>query len=238
LAVFRSEGQLNTTDVVTRICQTNPDLTRPDALSFVKEAVLLLTKGERESALYVDTSTGDFPYLTTTAGTYLYSINTTTIPIWKVAHVLMDNPATGNVPDGNTMWISSQSSVDTSALRSVNVLGRLYYEVPFKGTTELGSTAPKVLFYDDPTSTTATYRIAGYQEESAIVSESVDIAIPDQLFSTCVIPACLALIDGTFNGRYIDQVAYITTVLAPKVRWAINKDDSNLTSYQATPMGY
>lgn len=235
-------AKLNTTDVVTRICQTNPDLTRPDALSFVKEALLLLTKTERASAYYLDTSTGNFPYLSTTAGTFLYTIDTTTIPIWKVAYIVTDY--LDQAPNNDTRMLVEQPQVYNlpSAWRNmyteVILLGRKYLTVPFKGTLEMGTTAPKVQFLTDPTTAATTYRVVGYKAEAEATSESIDIPIPENLISTCLIPACLSLIDATFNGRYIEQVQYIEQNIRPKVLYAMNKDDSNLVNFTVAPMGY
>jgi hypothetical protein len=48
----------------------------------------------------------------------------------------------------------------------------------------------------------------------------------------------MALIDGTFNGRYAESINYIEQEIRPKVLWAIDKDDGSLQYTNTTPFGY
>ena len=122
---------MNTTDLVNILTQVNPDITRPQALTWLNYAQNILAKIERDSAIYYDTTTGDLPYLATIAGTYSYTINTNTVPIWQVAYIVVDS--LGALPSlmrsGDDTWMSrlySLPGVFRYTTDSIWVKGREY----------------------------------------------------------------------------------------------------------------
>jgi hypothetical protein len=230
---------VDTVDIIDRICNANPDVTRAQALSFIDEACTMLTQTERASSFYLDSTTGDFPYFPTTDGTYVYSVNTTTFPVWKIAYILTD--ITNVTPTGSTSYFVSLYNLPlniASDIQEVQLLNRRYLQVPVKCTEEKGSTAPTVTFLFNPGTETTRFRLCGHKLEAAITSETVQVPIPQRLISTCLIPAAMKLIDGVFNGRYEENVLYIENVIKPKVLWALNKDDSNLLNCLTTGKVY
>ena len=65
----------------------SPEGPEKGILPIYNQAHRILNTAEREQNLLYDSSTGDFPYVATTNGTYQYTCPTT---VWQVKHIVVD----------------------------------------------------------------------------------------------------------------------------------------------------
>lgn len=202
---------MNTSSVVTQIQRMNPDWTRAQILDVINDTVKLLLKVERDESIYFDPTTGNLPYLTTTSGTYLYTVTIPGITIWKIRGIVTD------LTDLPTFDPTIQSYGKTNMPVSLN--GLTYNQVPCTPQDEASTGTAglvKVLFSQDPGSYSTRYRIMAYESPAEILSETVPIPINDSLKMSVVIPAVQTMVDAFDNGRYQEAVAYVES-LQPKL---------------------
>lgn len=224
-----------TSQIVARLQRLNPNYSTQTLVEMLDSLSKLLLRIENEDRYYYDTTTGDFPFLTTTAGTFQYS----SIPnIWKIRDVVIN---TGVYNDVGITPVTSNNSYygnkpgtsygyDTAPIKVGN---RAYKSVPCKKTEAYQGGTPSVMFRFDPGDKSDLYQIIGYKEPTTISTTNVQLEIPVQYHETVVIPAMQAIIDGEENGRYQEQIAYIERVLKPKIQWSMSSNADERLTFQA-----
>jgi hypothetical protein len=218
--------------VVSLIAKQNPDWTATQILSLIQNVVDMVLKRESDAFVYIDPTTGDLPYLSTTDGTYQYSVVIAGVTIWKVGAILVDTSQA--IPNIGTMdlVINGQSGLAVSGANNNNfdaLFGKVkfgaksYNKAPTKNTDQSGSIAPSVLFLFNPTTQSKLYRILAYQTTGATLSLSSYIPIADsQLFD---LVACVCeLIDAMDNGRFADIYQRINNYWLPRLTFNTDKD--------------
>lgn len=141
-----------------------------------------------ETNLYIDPSTGFPPYLTTTAGTYQYSMEDTVRKIGRVFTAQTEN-----------------GYDDVSQYRYLAYLGEQYYEVPVTTRPRTRGTNAYLVFRDDPGTSTSKYFYERYDEPATISSESVNLEVEEQ-FHDLVVDGCVARIR---EYEYGDNAPYM-----------------------------
>jgi hypothetical protein len=218
---------MNTSSVITDLVRLNPDWTRPQILDVVNNVVNQLLKIERDSSVYLSPTTGNLPFLTTTAGTFTYTVTIPGISIWKIRSIVVDANDTIN-----ETW--SLSDDCDREYETVRFTGRVYNNVPGRANDEADTGTPgecEYTFLVDPGTTTNKYRIMAYVATTPILSESINIPINDSFRNSVVIPAVQVMIDGMDNGRLPDAVEYIDTKLAPKLKLETTSDRTRSLNY-------
>jgi hypothetical protein len=200
--------------VVTEITRLNEDWTRVQVLDVLNNVVQLLLKVEADANVYIDPTTGNLPWLATTAGTYRYDITPPSgVSFWKIQNIVTD---LGNDPDFDVTINSWDREY-----QSLKFLARRYNVIPTRKYADYENTVtpgvPYVVFIGgDPGSQTQNYRYLAYMAPPQVLSETVTVPIADRYRYTVVVPAVQAMIDGLDNGRYADACTYVES-LKPKL---------------------
>lgn len=143
---------------------------------------------DSETNIYINPATGFPPYLTTTAGTYQYSMAST---VRKIGRVF-----TRQTEDGYD---------DVSQYRYLAYLGEQYYEVPVTTRPRTRSTDAYLIFRDDPGNTTERYFYERYDEPTSIDGESINLDVEDK-YHDLVVDGCVARIR---EYEYGDSAPYL-----------------------------
>jgi hypothetical protein len=192
----------------------NPDWNTTRVLSLLNQFVQMVLKGDQTENLVFDASTGKLPFLTTTKGTYLYSLSSTyykckyilvDVTKWTSAYEYPNNPAFGR---NNTEYAFNTNEIILG--------GYKYRQVPVVITPAFGSGVATVLFQFDPNTTTDLYHIYGYQAGNQITSLSSTLQIEEK-FHMDVVAACQCLIDGLDNGNMQDIIPVIQEKFVSKI---------------------
>jgi hypothetical protein len=228
-----------TSQIVARLQRLNPDYSSATLVEMLDSLSKLLLRVENDDNLYYDTTTGDFPYLSTTQGTYQYS----SIPnVFKIRDIVVNlavyngygisypvndafanNPYYGRNPGTNYGYDVAQ----------IKINNRLYLPVPCVKTEAYQGETPSVMFRFDPMTQATMYQIMGYKDCTTISSANVQLQIPVRYHETVVIPAMQALIDGESNGRYLEMIQYIEKELKPKIDFSKNSNSSDRLTFVA-----
>lgn len=202
---------MNTTSVVNEILLRNPDWTDTQVLDIVNNLTKFFCKRELDSNVYIDPATGNLPYLTTTAGTYTYSISIPGVSLWSVKEIVVDPGS--SLPN----FYPQYSAYNDRNARVTTIIGKRYQTIPCKKNNDSDPSGLSVTFSDDPGTTTTVFRVAAFESPAEVLSLSVNIPLDDRYRYTVMIPAVQAMIDALDNGRTADAMQYIEDNLVPRL---------------------
>lgn len=207
---------MNTAGLVAEIALLNPDWSSARILGLLNNLLQMAFKKPLKSQLYIVPTTGDFPFLTTTAGTYKYSVSVSSV--WSVSEIITDTDVSGWVATGPINFGTNTTPDKFSRKFTYN--DRNYWTVPCSKVNAIGSTVPTVQFGFDPGSYSDRYRIAGYDAPTTVLSTTTEYPVDDNFRYSVIIPAVQLLIDGFDNGRYAENMLYIEDKLLPKLAYS------------------
>jgi len=201
----------------------------PGILTILNQAQNLLYMVEHPKNMILDTTTGDFPYIETTANTREYTMPAN---VWRVTDLLLSKeiyPIYGEsilTDYGRTVNISTP--IDT-----VQYNGKEYSRYQqmrsydYQSPTQLA----RVLFVAlDPGDTTDRYFRLSYQLPTQLTTLNTALTIQSPLDFEYLFPAAQALIDGMEHGTFREMLKYVQTELAPQL-WNKIGEGANATSY-------
>jgi hypothetical protein len=195
----------------------------------------MVYKRESDSNVYIDPATGDLPYLSTTAGIYLYNISLA-VPVWKVGRILVDKTYYfGSEPFFDYLEPYSQSVIEYNfdrGFENVKFGSKEYNSCPIKTTDLLGSVLPTVTFLFDPATLATTYRVLAYTVPSTSVALTTYLPFDDAELYTVIAMIC-EIIDAMDNGRFSEIWARLQTWLN-KLTFAVDKDSQTIFSKNYT----
>ncbi len=193
-------------------------------LALFNQAHKILLQQENEQNLLFDPLTGDFPFLTTRAGQYIYNIPALydTLPYWLIRAVLVD-PV--NAPSGE-YWQFEDYYFGKN----------LYYRIKNMRTLEAGSSplllASVAFLKEDPGDTTNVFRIAGYRQPVDILSDTIQHEMPGSTDIEYLYPATVMLIRSINDDKKMEESRkYIEMVLKPKVMQALDRGEQGNSDF-------
>jgi len=189
----------------------------------------LLLCVEQAQNLAIDATTGDFPLLTTTAGTYQYNCPA---DCWRTANILL----TREIYYGTTVLddygrvVNMQYPITTEHHNGKEYIR--YQQVRSYDATE-NALARIVFLSVDPGSYTDRYYHMYYKRPTQTTSLSVLHSIPSPNDIEVLLPAAQAIVEGFENGSLRDAISYVTKVLRPKL-WHEMNSGAQARSYFVT----
>lgn len=172
--------------------------------ALLNEAQKLLRLRQCEQNIVYDPLTGDFPYVATTAGTYIYLLPTT---MWLPQEVLVDD--TSSLALTLTNW-----KVD-----EVERAAKTYYRIRNIRSSPWSPLERAWIQFTgvDPGTTTSVYRVRAYGRPTEITSDAVQHGMPGATDIKYLMPATVMLIQACSNHqKFLEARQYITEVLAPQ----------------------
>ena len=186
--------------------------------AMLNEAQKILLQQECEQNLLFDPFTGDFPFLTTVAGQYVYNVPALVgvLNYWLIRAVVVD-PA--NAPSGQ-YWQFEDYYFGKN----------LYYRIKNMRTLEAGASpllvASVAFIKEDPGDTTDVFRIAGYREPVAILSDAIQHEMPGSTDIEFLYPAAIMLIRSINDDKKMEESRkYIEMVLKPRVIQSLDRGE-------------
>ena len=227
---------MNTTQLVDEIVRRFKNFERDGedgVLQYLNAANAILYQVEAEQTIVFDQVTGMLPVLATIAGQNVY-----TLPdeYWRCGNILV-SAARARHEFG---YASQFAFGSPHGCRSEDLIvygGHRYWpveKVKTRDSARSGSPV-QILFQGDPGTTTNVYHIRGYKRPTNILSETVDVDIPEPLDIECLVPATCSLIDGVLNGTYPEALQYVKRTYGPVVQKRLNGGAQG--SIDAEPMG-
>lgn len=179
-------------------------------LALLNEAHRLLMTKKSARTIILDSTTGDYPYFDTTAGTFVYSCPST---VWMVDGVLIDAEV---ARDYGGVYNAGQNV----HMRYERVFehGKVYYRIVNISSTLGGqNTVAQITFRGiDPGTTSSYYRRKAFRRPTDISSDSIQHDMPDGLDTQYLMPATMKLIEAiNDHGKMIEARQYIETILKP-----------------------
>jgi hypothetical protein len=214
-------------NIVNEIIRMNPDWTQTQVIGLINDIVIVATKKESTLNTYIDPTTGSLPYLSTTAGTFLYSITIPGVSIWKVSEIVVDADQTWYSGYGFTNWWMTTTGKSDRYGRIINFYDKKYVAVPTKRVDAVGTTIPTVTFLNDPGTETTKYQIMAFETPVIISAVSQSISMSDSLKPNLV-AAVQTLIDAEDNGRFSEAWDIINTKWLPDMIYDNTKDHSRV----------
>jgi hypothetical protein len=211
--------------LVTEIEQMNEGWSRPRILSEINNLVQSVTQRETDSNVYVDPSTGDMPFLATTAGTFTYTVTIPGVTFWKLEDIVtLHQNYAGHWSSSheNTLWQDTQIHDHHRSLNEITFGEKTYHIVPTVKTQPIGAAPASVTFRNDPGTQTSLYRIMAFQTPALTLSESSQIPIQERLRYETIAIICM-IIDAKDNGRYADLIPKIKEFQAT-IEYSVDKD--------------
>jgi len=203
--------------IVAKVNRMNPDWQPAQILDVLNDVHTMCFKRESVHLIHLDPTTGDLPYLSTTAGTFLYNVTIPGTPIWKIAEIVIDFSQA--VPD---------TSVDQSYdryQREYDMMSRKYRCVPTRKEEAVGNQPVQVTFLFDPGTQSSLYKIAGYESPPVISALSQSLMWHDHQVASVI--ACVqGLLDAQDNGRFAEAWADVQDKWLPELVYDNEKDDS------------
>ena len=192
--------------------------------ALLNQAHKILLQQECEQNLLFDPFTGDFPFLTTRAGQYIYNVPALVgvLNYWLIRAVLVDPT---NAPSGE-YWQYEDYYFGKNR----------YYRIKNMRTLESGSSplvAASVAFLkEDPGTTTDVFRIAGYREPVAILSDNIQHEMPGTTDMEYLYPATVMLIRSINDDKKMEESrAYIQKVMKPKIVQSLDRGEQGTSDF-------
>ena len=167
---------------------------------------------DSETNVPLSSSTGLFPYLVTTAGTFEYDAPS---DCRKVAKVLVLSSASR----GYDKW---------SSYERVTYQGTQFLAVPVRTRPKNRNDDAKIYFRSDPGSTTETYYLKYYKSPTAISSVNVNLDVPDE-YHDLVIDGVIARIRQIEYGEQQQYLIWRNERVSNEY-WQETNDNADTTS--------
>jgi len=225
---------MNVSQIVNLIVKKNPDWTPQSVLDLLDGFVQMALKVDTRENLYYDPTTGDLPYLQTTAGQFYYELDQ---QYYKVREIVC---STKQINFNNPAFNSNSGRFNYN-VKAITIGNNKYYPVPVVKKQQYNDIISNpagtcsVMFRFDPKDTTETYQIYAYVPTNAITSLNSTLNIPDKFHMGVVIPALQLMIDGMDNGRWVDNLEVINNNLLPKIWYEMYTNSADNEDCQ--PMG-
>lgn len=201
--------------IISLLKRTNPDWTDQQLIDLLNMFCEMCLKGDQTENLYFDPSTGQLPILSTTQGTYLYTLSST---YYKCRYILVKEDSWDDRYDypNNPSFAGSTSRYifDTAPV----IIGTYRYrQVPVILTPSYGSNPATALFQFNPQTTTNKYFIYAYVGTTAITVLTSTIPIEERFHLAVVVPAMQMLIDGLDHGDFANIMPVVETQFVSKI---------------------
>ena len=187
---------------------------------YLNIAQRMLCNVEGEQLMIVDESTGKLPSITTVAGTFVYNLPSTVNFIDSV--VVESNSNTSLV---DNLWQQDYGNrTHKMPAEDIVISGIVYDRVPFVRSFPADeNNVAKVVFTEDPGTTSDTYRYRGYKLPTDIVSDSIALTIPPPYDMELLYPATAMLLEAVQNGNWFEAINAIRTQYVPEMHQAFNR---------------
>jgi hypothetical protein len=171
-------------------------------------------------------SDGDLPYISTTDGTYEYTLNQATTglsdDIWRVGSVLVKPPFSNQLLAAIRVEYGITPNL-RQPVQQMEFNGVEYYKFyQVKTKDALRSGHPSLKFTTNVGSTTQEFYILAYKKPQKLISEQIRPSIPEHLHISCLLPAAMKLVEGYQNGNFIEALQYIDKEIKPMVQSEMN----------------
>jgi hypothetical protein len=216
-------------NIVNEVVRMNPDWTQAQVIGLINDIVVAATKRESVLSTYIDPTTGKLPYLSTTAGTFLYSISIPGVAIWKISEIVEDRDANWYGGSGNMGLWHHAHGADDRYVREIDFYTKKYMTLSCRKTQAIGSVAPTVTFTHDPGTNATKFQIMALLTPDILSAMSQSIDLSDNLKPNLV-AAVQELIDAEDNGRFSDAWATIKSQWLPDMIYDRTKDHSRIHS--------
>jgi hypothetical protein len=189
---------------------------------YLNVAQEILCAVEGDQLMIIEDSTGKLPSITTTTNIFAYDLPST---VNFIDSVLVEADVTTTLADN--LWRQDYGRTTRSHRRAseeINISGVKYLRIPFvRSFPANGSVVAKVVFTEDPGSTSDVYRYRGYKKPTEVVSDTIALTIHPPYDMTCLFPATALLMQGAQNGNYYEAIQTIEKVYKPQMHQAFNQ---------------
>jgi len=198
----------STSQIIDWVKQDAPGWNRTGVhgiLPILNEAHNILAQNETEQMVAYDASTGRFPLLTTTAGTYQYDMPS---DIWRVNEVLVEASSYNEYDLNYSLNVISGTNSKKFYQRKW-YRGKEYIRITGIKTIDArrGQNCKVIFDFDPGTGSLFYYR--GYLKPTQITSERIELIIPEKFHLSHVVPAVIKLIEGFQNHTWDKSLAFI-----------------------------
>lgn len=175
----------------------------------------ILLQNETAQNLIYDSTTGDFPSLTTKNEVYEYEMPSN---VWRVSQILLTSPVPNDMDINLNPEYGLQSNINT-ALEKVFYNNREYQRFPFVRSTDQNPRERcKVWFSVNPTATSGQFLYRAYGMISPrITSESVEMQISEKYDFTVTMPVINLVIQAFQTGNWDETIELIEKLYKPKL---------------------
>ena len=186
---------------------------RRGSRALLNEAHKMLVQDERDQNIVYDSSTGDFPLLTTRDSVYQYQLPD---DCWKLGNLLIDRyyaagygqlyDMSGDLLNGRTWRLEpfQQSGIDYYRVLNIR-----------SNPATLLNNAFLTFIGVNPGATSEVFKIMYWKRATEITSDSVQHDMPDGLDQEYLVPATVKLIQSIQTGEMEKARAYIMGELKP-----------------------
>jgi hypothetical protein len=194
-------------------------------LPLYNQAHRILNTSERDQNLLYDSSTGDFPYITTQSNVFQYSCPTN---VWMIKHIVVDfETILENDATSQRSWKTEEVQIGGISYRRV-----LNVKSSLARTTGSGNVVPAIFTFIglNPGSTTSTFRRVAYKLPVEITSQRIQHECPSPEAEQILMQATMSLIDAiNDHKKQLAVTKYIEEYLKPRYYMELDKGE------QATP---
>lgn len=182
-------------------------------LFYLNQAHKILLQVPAAQRLYFEPSTGKMPFLTTTAGTFNYTLPSN---CWRLDKVLVECGVAGSLLDnlqGNDYGARFSQKIK---MDYINVSGANYYNIPqIRSKPKDDYNLATVTFTEDPGDTSSVYNLYYYRMPVELSSDSIPHEIEPPWDILCLLPATVKLIEGIQHGNYLEARVEILKTIRP-----------------------
>lgn len=204
-------------------------------LHYIDVAHKLFRQVESEQTVYFNESTGLLPYLTTTAGTYNYSLPSN---CWKLADVLVESGVTGSLLDTYTGVDYGMRRGGFNKIDIVTIANIDYLRIKnVRSWPAAEAAVARMAFTDDPGTSSDVYNLRYYKKPVSITSDSIQLEVEPPYDELYLLPAVCKLIEGIEHGNYAEARMELLSVWRPKYWNEINSGAQGF-EYESEDHGY
>jgi hypothetical protein len=203
-------------------------------LRYLNSAHEILMTAEAEQTIIFNETIGELPLLVTTTLIRRYEFPNN---VWRVGGIL--------VKVDNTLRGTDYEEIIRISYKNCVMIGGIQYaKVPYvkqwdyKMLTANTEQPARIMFTQDPGSTTDYYYRLSYRRPTQILSEAIqpDIAQPQDI--NYLIPATAKLMEGAQNGNYDEARQFILSDLKPKLWRELNSGVQGEQDNEAVDRGF
>lgn len=188
-------------------------------LPYLNIAQKILCSVPSKQFLVFDESTGKLPTITTVDGTFTYDLPST---INFIDMILVEDGPNVSVSFGYQDYGRSVRST-FKAYEAVEFSGIAYFKIPYvRSYPATENDVAKVIFTENPESSTDKYMYYGYKKPIDLVSDAIPLSIHPPFDALYLLPATAKLMEGVEHGNYVDAVAYIHRDILPEMNKKFN----------------